>query len=140
MIRNRISVIVLVVLPVALAGCGQGDASRAAISGEVTLDGQPLEQGSILFVPIDGAKGSVSGGPIENGRYQLPRAKGAAVGWNRVEIRSPRNTGKKIQYAPGTAPSMEVVQMVARRFNTESSLKAEVKPEQNTANFDVASK
>jgi hypothetical protein len=119
---------------------GCGDRTRAPISGTVTLDGQPLEKGSILFVPMDGATGTATGGEIENGHYQLSGKACAAVGWNRVEIRSPKNTGKQIQYAPGTTPSMEVIQLVAPRFNAKSSLKTEIKPEANTADFEVASK
>lgn len=140
MIRTPMSTVLLVCISVFTTGCGKGDANRAPIRGEVKLNGQLLEKGSILFVPIDGAKGSVAGGTIENGRYELSLATGAAIGSNRVEIRSSRNTGKSIQYAPGTSPSMEVVQMVAPRFNAESTLKVEVKLDQNTADFDVTSK
>jgi hypothetical protein len=121
-------------------GCSRQDANRAAIRGEVKLDGELLDKGAILFVPIDGAKGAVTGGPIENGQYRISGDVGAAVGWNRVEIRSSRTTGKTIQYAPGTSPSVEVIQRVAPRFNANSTLKTEVKTEENTADFDVASK
>jgi hypothetical protein len=142
MIRIPTAVILLVVLAIFTTGCRKSDANRAPIRGEVKLDGQPLEKGSILFVPMDGVKGIVAGGPIENGRYQISSGKGAAVGWNRVEIRSPRNTGKTIQqpYGPGTSSTVEIVQMVAPRFNTKSTLKVEVKPGENTADFDVVSK
>lgn len=138
----RLSVMLLLTLFLSTglgAGCRKNDAGRAAIGGEVRLDGKPLEKGSILFVPIDGTKGAATGGPIENGRYQLPRQAGAAVGWNRVEIRATRSTGKMIQYAPGTSPSMEILQLVAPQFNAKSTLKINVQPETNTSNVDVAS-
>jgi hypothetical protein len=36
----------------ACAGCGTG---RATVEGTVSLDGQPIESGSIVFEPADGA-------------------------------------------------------------------------------------
>lgn len=139
MMRTAIILMLLAAVLTCLTGCGRGDVNRAPIQGEVKLDGKPLEKGSILFVPIEGTHGSVAGGTIENGHYELSAAKGAAVGKNRVEIRSPRRTGRTVQYAPGTSPSAEVIQMVAPQFNSDSTLAIDVKPDYNTANFEVAS-
>jgi hypothetical protein len=137
--RLRLILIPAMLLPA--FGCGGSRADRGAISGAVTLDGKPLEQGSILFTPIDGARGSVTGGKIQNGRYELPAKSGPAVGWNRVEIRSMRKTGNMVPKAfgrPGeTVP--EQVEAIPPGFNTQSKLKVEIKPGDNTANFDVFS-
>jgi len=46
---------ILIVL--AFIGCNKPDANRSVVTGEVKLDGKPLERGSILFTPIDGTKG-----------------------------------------------------------------------------------
>lgn len=123
-------------------GCSQRDTNRSSITGEVKLDGKPLERGSILFTPIDGTKGSVAGGPIENGRYQLSSDKGPAVGQNRVEIRAIRKTGKMIQkpLAPKGQMIEESVEAIPPRYNSASTLKTEVKAGENTTNFEVASK
>lgn len=122
-------------------GCGKGDANRGAIGGEVKLDGKPLENGSILFRPLEGTKGSDAGGPITKGRYQLSGKAGPAIGWNRVEIRGMRKTGKKVQkpYAPEGEMVDEMVEAIPPRFNSASTLKVEVKPADNTADFDIAS-
>jgi hypothetical protein len=48
-----------------VSGCG-GDTGR--VTGEVTYEGKPVEQGMISFQPADG-KGPSAGGIIENGRY-----------------------------------------------------------------------
>lgn len=123
-------------------GCGKGDANRGTVSGAVTLDGKPLEQGSILFTPIEGTKGVVAGGQIQNGQYRFVGATGPAIGMNRVEIQAMRKNGKMIPKPMG-APGEMVEgseQAVAARFNSESTLKIEIKPGENTANFDVTSK
>ena len=76
--------VVLMIVP----GCGKKGTKQGAVTGAVKLDGQLLEHGSILFAPIEGTMGAVSGGQIEKGRYQLSGAACAAVGCNSVEIRS----------------------------------------------------
>ena len=123
-------------------GCSRAGKNQGAIGGEVKLDGTPVERGSIAFTPMEGTSGTATGGQIENGRYYLPRAKGPSIGWNRVEIRVPRKTGRKIPKGFGATGEMveEETEAVATRFNSASTLKTEVAPGDNTANFDVASK
>jgi hypothetical protein len=124
-----------------VAGCDGGGARRGAISGAVNLDGKPLAQGSILFTPIEGVRGTVAGGPIENGRYQLSAAAGPAIGGNRVEIRAMRNTGKMMPkpFAPPGQMIPQQEETIPPKFNSESTLKVEVKPGDNTADFEVTS-
>ena len=47
-------------------GCGPS----TAISGAVTYEGQPVQQGWITFLPADG-KGPVAGAAIAEGKYQV---------------------------------------------------------------------
>jgi hypothetical protein len=124
------------------SGCSDRNLRHAAISGEVKLDGRPLEDGSIIFTPIDGAQGKVAGGPIKNGRYQLLRQKGPTVGPNSVEIHGSRKTGKPARPSrnPLEQGAEEYEEAVAPRFNSASTLRFEVKPGENTANFEVSSK
>jgi hypothetical protein len=126
-----------------LAGCDAGDAGhRAAVKGEVTLDGKPLAQGAIRFTPLEGTPGVVTGTSIKDGRFELPAEIGAAVGWNRVEITGMKKSGKKVQDPfgpPGQMVEMET-SAVAPRFNVSSTLKLEVKAGDNAAPFAVESK
>ena len=124
------------------AGCGKSRQNRASIQGEVTLDGKPLEQGSILFTPLEGTKGTVAGGRIEGGRYRFSGDKGPAVGQNRVEICAWRKSGKMVQkpLAPRGEMIEGSVEAISPRFNSASVLKVEIEPGENTANFEVASK
>jgi hypothetical protein len=140
--RKRLLPVLLAPLLLFACGCGRSGANRGAVSGTVKLDGKPVEQGSILFTPIEGARGSVAGGEIENGRYQLSAKKGPAIGWNRVEIQAMRKTGKMVRKAFGRPGEMvpEQVSAIPPRFNTKSKLKAEIKPGDNTADFDVSSR
>ncbi len=131
-----------VILLSAAIGCGKADSNRGSVSGEVKLDDKPLEQGSILFTPVDGTKGTVAGGEIKNGKYQLSGEKGPALGKNSVAIRAVRKTGKMVQkpMAPRGEMTEELAEAVAPRFNSSTTLSFEVKPGANTGNFDVQSK
>jgi hypothetical protein len=122
-------------------GCGGGVKDRGAITGTVKLDGKPVEKGSILFTPIEGASGTVAGGEIENGRYQLSEANGPAIGSNRVEIRAMRKTGKMIPkpFSPPGTMIAEQIEVIPPRFNSESTLMVDVKAGDNAADFEVSS-
>ena len=61
---------VCVCLPLAV-GCG-GDAT--VISGTVTYEGKPVDNGAITFLPVDG-RGPSAGGPIVNGNYRVAGLK-----------------------------------------------------------------
>jgi hypothetical protein len=69
-----------------LAGCGP---STGAVSGQVTYDGNPVENGHILFTPADG-KGKDAGGPISAGRY---RAVGLPPGLKIVKVIGVKKVG-----------------------------------------------
>jgi hypothetical protein len=125
-------------------GCGnRAGANRASISGEVTLDGQPLKEGSIRFEPMQGIKGTVTGADIKDGRYQIAAEKGPAVGMNIVQVNATRKSGRKVPkpFAPPTEKVDEMVSAVAPQYNSDSKLQYEVKPGENKdANFQVKSK
>ena len=133
-------------LTVALAitvclGCGKGDGlNRSSVEGKVTLDGAPVEKGSIAFSPTGGTKGPSVGGSIENGRYSFPAAKGPVAGKYRVELHAPKSTGKKIQ-APMAAPGTmvdEIGDAMPAQFNSKSTLEKEVKAGRNEIDFEVS--
>lgn len=76
-----------------VSGCG-GD-GRVAISGSVTLDGKPVEKGSISFQPEDGI-GPGTGAEIKGGCYEITGAAAATPGRKKVSITAVRKTGKQI--------------------------------------------
>lgn len=141
----RFSLLVLclpfAILLAAISGCGGGNDNRAIVVGDITLDGKPLEQGAIKFTPLPGTSGAVTGTEIKDGHYQLKPETGAAIGPNRVEITAMRKSGKLVASPlgpPGSTVELEV-SAVAPRFNTSSTLKLDVKPGENRADFAVES-
>jgi hypothetical protein len=122
-------------------GCGKGDGlTRSSVEGKVSLDGAPVEKGSIAFSPIGGTKGPSVGGSIENGRYSLPAAKGPVAGKYRVELHAPKSTGKKIQAPMSPKGTMvdEVTDAMPAQFNSKSTLEKEVKAGRNEIDFELS--
>ena len=131
--------ILVLVGMVGAGGCRAGNEASATIEGSVAIDGKPLENGSILFVPVEGTGGTATGGRIDRGRYHIGAADRLAVGRNRVEIRAVRKTGKVIPDPfAGPGGTMELFEeAVAAKFNSQSGLTVDVKPGNNTADFQV---
>ncbi len=59
---------------------------RAAVSGTVTVNGEPLSWGTITFLSKKGKHAPVGWGRIRHGKYSIPAASGAVTGENRVVI------------------------------------------------------
>ncbi len=125
----------MLLLALAFSGCGSSSdgINREAVSGAVMLDGKPLPDGSILFSPME--TGPSAGGVVVGGKFSIPRSDGPAPGSYRVEIISVQPTGKKIPDLDGPPGSLveEKTNVVPRYYNTQSELRAEVKPNGSNA-------
>jgi hypothetical protein len=126
-------------MALALSGCGS-QANTAAVSGMVKLDGKPVEKGAIQFIPVEGNTGPSAGGAINNGQYHIGRERGAAVGKNRVELRAFKRTGREVQDAtkPAGNFTLEWVPALPPEYNDQSTVVREIKPGDNTFDFDIA--
>jgi hypothetical protein len=91
----------------------------------VTYDGQPVQEGSISFESTDG-KGSVTGGVITAGKYDVPGAVGTTPGEKIVRITAVRKTGRRIPSGEGSGLVDEIVPYIPSRYNTESTLRVQV--------------
>jgi len=81
---------------VSLSGCSEP--STAIVHGTVTYQGQPVDQGSVRFVPIEGNTGPPSLGAIANdGQYRVEARGGVPVGKHRVEVEARCKTGRQVQ-------------------------------------------
>jgi hypothetical protein len=110
-----------------LAGCGgpkySGD-KRYPLAGEVTFEGQPVDLGSISFIPT--GKGHASGGVITAGKYDVPEEKGPTAGTYRVEIHWLKLTGRKLRDADTGEMYDERREALPAKHHTNSELTVEV--------------
>lgn len=118
-----------------VAGCSSGP--RSSVEGNVNYDGELVDQGGIVFIPVVEDSGLVRAtGPIQNGRYHLDNQRGPNPGKYRVEITWRKKTGNKVP-GEGGNPRDEVVMPVPAKYNTESELTVDVQPGRNTFHFDL---
>jgi len=106
-------------------GCVPPD-GRLSLSGTVTIDGQPLSEGNIKFIPLSGTSGPPSGTAVSAGRFAIDSAAGTFPGNFRVEITANRKTGRTIQRPPLNMPVDEYEQYLPAKYNTNSELQVDV--------------
>ncbi|SIO23163.1 hypothetical protein SAMN05444166_3128 [Singulisphaera sp. GP187] len=128
-VRGRPSVALgLALLIASVAGCGGSSAdgfSRFPVEGTVTLDGKPLNTGTISFNALQ--QGASASGPIADGAFRLADADGLSPGPYRVEIYSLQPTGKKVPHADDPGMLVDAtVNVVPKSYNINSVLKAEI--------------
>jgi|tagenome__1003787_1003787.scaffolds.fasta_scaffold20614511_2 hypothetical protein len=107
-----------------------------SISGIVTLDGQPLKEGTIQFAPTDG-KAPSQAAVIQDGKFstQLHRTN------YKVEIHATKliDTGAKLdEKGPGGGP--KAVELLPARYNVQTELTLQVDGPRSDANFELKSK
>ncbi len=124
--RHRCALLGMVVA--CCAGCG-GPTKHAA-EGTVTLDGQPLTEARILFIPeMPGLK--KTGSIVKAGRYRLPADVGLVPGVYQVQV---------VDDPPDIDPDLPAGQRQPRRvfpesYATSTPLRLEI-DERGQGNFD----
>jgi len=137
MLRRLAVTLTMTCFSAALGCSGDG---RSEVSGTVKVNGQPVVEGAINFIPIEGNTGAGAGATITDGKYHIPRSAGVTPGKNRVELRAFKNTGRKVQDPTGKPGTLadERVMMFPPEFNDRSTLVRDVKSGSDTIDFDIA--
>jgi hypothetical protein len=115
----------LLALLAAAAGCGRG--GKAEVTGTVKFNGRPVEDGDIVFLPLDGQ--APDAGKIKDGKFRLQ----ARAGKNKVQIRAARAAPGK----PDRLMGPTKVGYIPAKYNTSTTLEKEVGPSANELNFDL---
>lgn len=125
---RRACLFVVLVVPLAAAGCGGGDRPRLAyVHGKITLDGKPLAGAGVRFAPAEGGRES-SALTDDEGNYTLKYLRndmGAKVGAHTVRI----STADLHAGRPDSVPE---------KYNVNSELHREVVAGNNEFNFDLS--
>ena len=147
-VRRVFAVAFSAVLAAAVGCSGSTDQPELGlVSGTVTLNGTPLTDVDVTFRPGDGRP--AMGKTDAAGHYQLTYIRdtpGCKVGRSRVEIGNSEESesedesgseleGDELIQTPNKAGAPEI----PARYNVNSELEADVKPGENTFNFDLKS-
>jgi hypothetical protein len=122
-----------------VAGCGGGGIERVEVSGTITLDGKPVESGSVLLIPLQ--DGPTAGRAFTGGEFHIAESDGPSPGPYRVEITAFRGTGDMIP--DGDFPDQleeRQEQYIPPRYNDQSELEVQVSAEgENHWDFELKS-
>jgi hypothetical protein len=132
--RHRRAYLVLVLASAALiCGCGRSSGPPMYdVSGMVTWEGQPLEEGDVIFAPNEAAVEPVAG-TIRGGAYQIR----ARPGKHKVSIRA----SKLVPNSKGAMGEPIHDNFIPDRYNVKTALEADVTPEgENRFDFALSKK
>lgn len=113
---------------IVLVGCGGAARDRAAVSGQVTFDGQPLANGQVVFEPR--GQGRMAIAQLVDGRYAIAAERGPTAGEYIVRITASRTTGEKASGGPTSTGELRDVheQFLPAKYNDASELKIQIDP------------
>lgn len=109
-------VLVTLLSSVSLLGCGEAKDPVYKVTGKVTYDGTPIENGSIVFDPADGKGVSAMAG-ITNGEISGEVPEGEKI----LRINATRTLDKQDQYGEPITESY-----IPEKYNLKSDLKETV--------------
>ena len=118
-----------------LAGCG-GGSRTVPVRGTVTFKGKPVPNGTVTFIPDSGPHATGEIGP--DGSYTLTTYKtgdGAVPGSYKVVVVAMQDTST--QLPEDRTPLPPPIVPTSTRASRHTDLKAEVKDEENTIDFDL---
>lgn len=146
MLKNRTAaprcLTILSWLAILLAtGCSESGPQRAPIKGKITIGGQPLAAGQILFVPVAPTTGPTASAAIKNGEFVLQTAQGPVVGTQRVELEAELPLGfpldDDVAFAQRQGKPLPP-NPIPQQYNRYSTLTTVVKADtENDFTFDV---
>lgn len=114
--RWKFLILVTLFASVFLLGCGEAKDPVYKVTGKVTYDGAPVENGSIVFDPVDG-KGMSAMAGITNGEITGEVPEGEKI----LRINATRTLDKKDQYGEPITESY-----IPAKYNLKSDLKETV--------------
>lgn len=124
------------------AGCGGGvdHPDLAEVTGTVTLDDKPLSGAKVTFSPQEGRPSE--GTTDSEGKYELsytPGVPGAELGQHTVRIETADETPPEEGGVVPERSATEDKETIPAKYNTQTTLKEEVEPGENTINFNLSS-
>jgi hypothetical protein len=117
-----------------IVGCGGGGKPGPRlyhIAGTVSYAGEPLKEADLTVRSVDGKH--AAGSKISDGKFQLDAPAGVSI----VEITASRDVpGQFREDNPGERVAVKE-QFIPAKYNSESTLKLEIKPDVKDAKFDL---
>lgn len=126
----------MLLVVVVFVGCG--DSKVARVTGKVTLDGDPLPNALVTFIPDAGGRPSY-GRTNEDGEFELHYTRnedGAEIGTHQVTITTEREGDPD---AEDPEKQKSVKEKIPAKYNRKTELTAEVESGSNEFEFNLES-
>ena len=123
-----------------LLGCGP-KSDLLEVTGEVSLNGAPVNSGSIRFTSVGTDRVSSTGAMIRGGEYSIPQVRGLLPGTYQIVISAADENAPKVMARDASGrPQIEVAQeLIPAEYNTESEKTVDVTVDgENHFVFDIA--
>ncbi|MFO0903807.1 MAG: hypothetical protein U0939_12450 [Pirellulales bacterium] len=136
---SALSVFVLVLA----VGCGDGGPATASVTGKLTIGGQPANDVTVNFNPVD-PNGVPASGVVSNGTYTLSSGStgkaGAVPGKYKITLTQNASAATEEAYSAsgGNAPSAPKAPFAAEFADPgKTTIEKEVKAGSNTIDIDI---
>ena len=126
----------LFLLTATFAGCNND--GMYTITGTVTLDGKPVQNGQIDFAPVDNGAGISAGGQILNGKYTVrikPGKMGVSISASEI-VKKEKPTAEEIERGIDKITK----ETIPEKYNRRSELKQELLPDKTVYDFALTTK
>lgn len=121
------------ILSLAFIGCGPRD-PRVTIQGAVTLDGEPLPNGQVIFIPNSPALGA-AGGAIADGVFTVTTYKGP----HKVEVHAEKQLTRPVPSGAPPEAGITFVSIIPKRYNEKTTLSFDVQSPADKPEFALTS-
>lgn len=140
--RTLVAACLLFSACVILPACGRSFGGRKEVSGTVKLKSEPIDDGTIEFIPLTGNQETKSGAQILKGAYKIPAEFGLLPGKYRVSITAgdgrTRVTANPEEPPGPTGANIVSKDRVPKEYNLESTQEVEVTDKgPNVFNYDI---
>jgi hypothetical protein len=79
------------------------------VTGEISLNGAPVKSGSIQLTSVGVAKVSATGAVIQDGKYEIPQAKGLPPGKYQIMISAGDENAQGVAQREGVGVTLAAV-------------------------------
>lgn len=148
---NRLFAAVCLLVMLVCIGCDSGP-PLGSVSGKVTMDGQPMENVLVTFVPEQGGR-AATGKTDASGQYELIYLthKGALVGKHKVTVTTLQEAKKPVSEMRSDSPEYQkylkesqddynkavVREPIPERYNAKTELVKEVSSGKNVIDLEL---
>ena len=125
----------IVLASLMLGGCSD-ELPTGTVAGRVTLDGQPVKDGLVKFVPVAGDLPTADA-RIVDGVYEAV----VPVGKFKVQISASRKVGQIKMYDTPDSPVVDKMEeIIPPRYNVSSDMTIDVARGKNSKDFELSGK